>query len=53
VRIISCLLVLCAGVLHAQQQASLTIEGETLSGKKVSLPAAMDGQPALLIVGFT
>jgi hypothetical protein len=51
-RTISCLLVLCAGVLHAQQ-ASLTIEGETLSGKKVSLPAAMDGQPALLIVGFT
>jgi hypothetical protein len=51
-RTVSYLLALCAGVLHAQQGIP-TIEGETLSGKKVSLPAATGGQPALLIIGFT
>jgi hypothetical protein len=41
----------CAGLLHA---ASIpVIEGETLAGKKISLPAALNGQPVLLILGFT
>jgi hypothetical protein len=46
--------VLAAALLVAQQtQTLLTIEGETLAGKKVSLPAAIGSQPALLIIGFT
>jgi len=51
-RTVFCLLAICAGVLHAQQVMP-SIEGETLSGKKVSLPAAIGSQPALLIIGFT
>jgi hypothetical protein len=47
-----CTIAVCAGLLNAQQ-AIPSIEGETLSGKKVSLPAALGGSPALLIVGFT
>jgi hypothetical protein len=49
---LSCLLTLCAGLACAQQ-AIPSIDGETLSGRKVSLPAALGGSPALLIVGFT
>ena len=44
--------VLSAHLLHAQQSIP-TIEGETLAGNKVSLPAAAGGRPALLIIGFT
>ena len=47
-----CLLALCTGLLHAQQTFP-QVDGETLSGKKVSLPAVFAGQPALLIIGFT
>jgi len=47
-----CLLALSLGLLHAQQSFP-TVEGETLSGKKVSLPAVFGGQRALLIIGFT
>src|SRR5215467_1026935 len=46
------LAVWCAGMAWAQQ-ALPPVEGETLSGKKVTLPAAAGGQPALLIIGFT
>jgi hypothetical protein len=46
------LLALCVGAAYGQQSIP-AIEGETLSGKKVSLPAAAGGQPALLIIGFT
>ena len=46
------LLVLSAGVVRAQR-AIPPIEGETLSGRKVTLPLAAGGQPALLIIGFT
>jgi hypothetical protein len=52
VRTLACLLAICAGVLHAQQPLP-AIEGETLSGKKVSLPDATGGRSALLIIGFT
>jgi hypothetical protein len=51
-RTLICLLALCAGRLLAQQTLP-AVDGETLSGKKVSLPAAAAGQPALLIIGFT
>jgi hypothetical protein len=51
-RSIACLLIVCAGALCAQRSIP-AIEGETLSGKKMSLPAAAGGQPALLIIGFT
>src|SRR5690349_9633332 len=43
---------LCAGIVYAQGTIP-TIEGETLSGKKISLPAAVGAAPALLIIGFT
>src|SRR4051794_23268716 len=46
-----CLLAICTGLLHAQ--ALPPVEGETLSGKKITLPAAFAGQPTLMIVGFT
>jgi hypothetical protein len=51
-RTFCCLLALCAGALYAQLTLP-AIDGETLSGRKVSLPAAAGGQPALLIIGFT
>ena len=51
-RTLCCLLFAAFGALHAQQAIS-PIEGETLSGKKVTLPAAAGGEPALLIIGFT
>jgi hypothetical protein len=51
-RMFCCLLALLAGLAHAQQDV-VTIEGETLSGKKLTLPAGVGGQPALLIIGFT
>jgi hypothetical protein len=51
-RRLSCLLALCAGAVYGQQSIP-AIEGETLAGKKVSLPAAAEGRPALLIIGFT
>jgi len=35
------------------QQSISAIEGETLAGNKISLPAAAAGRPALLIIGFT
>jgi hypothetical protein len=47
-----CLFAICTGLLHAQQ-AFPPVDGETLSGKKISLPGAFAGQPALLIIGFT
>jgi len=34
------------------QQSIPTIEGETLAGSKIYLPAAAGGRPALLIIGF-
>jgi hypothetical protein len=46
------LFALCCGLAYGQQAMPAT-EGETLSGRKVSLPAAAEGQPALLIIGFT
>jgi len=42
----------CLLALYAQQKIP-EITAESLSGQKVSLPAAAQGQPALLIVGFT
>jgi hypothetical protein len=45
-------LALCASLLHGQQFIP-PVEGETLSGNKVSLPAATGGHSALLIIGFT
>ena len=51
-RTLACILALCAGVVYGQQPG-LAIEGETLSGRKVALPAAAGGQSALLIIGFT
>jgi hypothetical protein len=51
-RSVFCLVAVCAGVLQAQQNLPV-IDGETLAGKKASLPAAAGGQPALLIIGFT
>jgi hypothetical protein len=51
-RTLTCLLAIWAGALSAQQRLP-TIEGETLSGKKVSLPDITGGKPALLIIGFT
>ena len=48
----ACLLAIGCGFLSAQQQLA-AFEGETLSGRKVALPAAAGGHPALLIVGFT
>ena len=47
-----CLFALCVRAAYSQQTIP-GIEGETLSGKKVSLPAAAGGQSALLIIGFT
>lgn len=47
-----CLLAFWVGVAYGQQSIP-GIEGETLSGKKVSLPAAAAGRSALLIIGFT
>ena len=52
VRTISALLALWVGAAYSQQSIP-AIEGETLSGRKVSLPAAAGGQSALLIIGFT
>jgi hypothetical protein len=49
-RILICLA--CAVLLHAQRVLP-PIEGETLSGNKVSLPEASGGKPAVLIIGFT
>jgi hypothetical protein len=46
------LLALCGGILHAQRPIP-NIEGETLSGKKASLPRDLGSKPALLIIGFT
>lgn len=51
-RTLASILFLCAGMLYAQQSIP-TIEGETLSGKKISLPAEVGSQSALLIIGFT
>ncbi|HKE27604.1 MAG TPA: hypothetical protein VKB88_34855 [Bryobacteraceae bacterium] len=51
-RTLTRVLLLCAGLLCAQQ-AIPKIEGETLSGKKVSLPADLGSEAALLIIGFT
>ena len=51
-RTLICLLALCAAVLHAQEKLP-PLQGETLSGKNVTLPAAAGGRPALLIIGFT
>ena len=52
-RTLACLLVaLCAGSLHAQRSMPI-VEGETLAGKKVSLPRDLGSKPALLIIGFT
>jgi hypothetical protein len=51
-RTLVCLLALCAGILDAQGSIP-NIEGETLSGKKVSLPRDLGSKPALLIIGFT
>jgi hypothetical protein len=52
-RTLACLLLaLCAGILHAQRSIP-NIEGETLSGKKASLPRDLGSKPALLIIGFT
>lgn len=39
-------------MLHAQRSIP-NIEGETLSGKKVSLPRELGSESALLIIGFT
>jgi hypothetical protein len=44
---------LCSAVMLHAQQTIPAIEGETLSGRKVSLPAATGGQSVLLIIGFT
>jgi hypothetical protein len=51
-RRVACILALVVRVVHAQQTIP-AIEGETLSGRKVSLPAAAQGRSALLIIGFT
>src|SRR6476659_2620592 len=51
-RSIACLLALCAAPVPGQP-ALPPLEGETLSGRKVSLPAATGGRPALLIIGFS
>jgi hypothetical protein len=51
-RTLACLLALSAGLLHAQGSIP-PIEGETLSGKKISLPAALGSDSAVLIIGFT
>ncbi len=51
-RTLCCLVVLCAAARCAVESLP-PIEGETLAGKKVTLPAAAGGQPALLIIGFT
>jgi ATP synthase subunit 10 len=46
-----CLLALWSAILSAQSLPRCG--GETLSGKKVELPDAAAGQPALIIIGFT
>lgn len=51
-RRLSIVLVISAHLLHGQQAIPI-IEGETLAGNKVSLPAAAAGRAALLIIGFT
>jgi len=51
-RTLACFVVLAAGVLNAQRSIP-NIEGETLSGKKVSLPRELGSESALLIIGFT
>jgi hypothetical protein len=51
-RAFACLVRLSAAWLRAQPSIP-SIDGETLPGKKVSLPAASAGQPVLLIIGFT
>ena len=43
---------LSVGILCAQE-AIPAIEGESLSGRAVSLPAAAAGRSAILIIGFT
>lgn len=43
---------LVCGALCAQQQLP-KLEGESLTGKKVALPAAAGGEKALVIIGFT
>ena len=50
-RFLACPVLLCAGLIHAQ--ALPHFEGETLDGKKVSLPDTGAGQAQLLIIGFT
>jgi hypothetical protein len=50
-RVLLCTLALA--VLVRGQQPLPPIEGETLSGRKISLPAALEGKPAVLIIGFT
>jgi hypothetical protein len=51
-RRVSIVFILSAHLLHGQQSIP-RIEGETLAGNKVSLPAAAGGRAALLIIGFT
>jgi hypothetical protein len=46
------LLALCCAMALGQTSIP-EIRGETLAGKTVSLPAAAEGRPALLILGFT
>ncbi|HLH20260.1 MAG TPA: hypothetical protein VKX45_23745 [Bryobacteraceae bacterium] len=51
-RNLACLAALFCGIALAQT-ALPEIQGQTLSGKAVTLPAAAGGKPALLILGFT
>jgi hypothetical protein len=51
-RTLACVLALCVGVLHAQRSVP-NIQGETLSGKKLSLPGDAGTESSLLIIGFT
>lgn len=51
-RTIACILALWTCLARAQQPFP-ALEGETLSGKKLSLPAAAGGQAAVVIIGFT
>jgi ATP10 protein len=50
-RTLALLLAICGGAASAQTFPAT--QGETLAGKKVSLPGAFGGQATVVIVGFT
>ena len=51
-RVVCCWFLLC-GVLPLRAQTIPHTEAETLSGKKITLPDAAAGHPAIFVIGFS